>query len=204
MQKCLRAGFLVGLVLMRGYAHGQDNAADVARLVEVLRVAPGQVLADIGTGPEARLTILMAKVVGAAGKVYATDLRPQLGGARRAIQKSGIKNVELLEDQPSKTNLPSECCDGIFIVDVYHQFADPPVMNASLWRALKPGGRLAVIGVKPRGSEAASPAQRDGGDQQGVNPDTVSRALVQAGFTPILSEDRPDRRFVVVVERTPR
>ena len=55
-------------------AGAQDSASDLARLVEVLRVAPGQVLADIGAGPGALLTIPMAKAVGPSGKVYETDL----------------------------------------------------------------------------------------------------------------------------------
>jgi predicted methyltransferase len=99
---------------------------------------------------------------------------------------------------------PAECCDGIFIRNVYHHFADqpdPPAKTTSLWRTLKPGGRLAVIDFKPVGSEAPTPAQRDGGDQHGVLPETVSRELVQAGFTLISSEDRPDRWFIVVVEK---
>jgi ubiquinone/menaquinone biosynthesis C-methylase UbiE len=185
-------------------AIGQDNAADAARLIEVLRVSPGQVLADIGAGSDALLTIPMAKAVGSSGKVYATDVGQILLRVRQTIEKSGVTNVEVLGGGASATNLPSECCDNIFIRNVYHHCADPPAMNASLWRSIKPGGRLAVIDFRPVGSEAASPAQRDGGDQHGVNPETVSQELQQAGFTLVSSEDRPDRWFIVVVEKAAR
>ena len=160
----------------------QDNAADAARLVEVLRVAPGRVLADIGAGPEALLTMPMAKAVGTAGRVYATDLGELLGRLRQTIAKAGVGNVEVIEGHPSATNLSAECCHGIYIRNVYHHFADPPAMNASLWRSVKPSGRIAVIDFRPRGSEAAAPADRDEGDQHGVSPETVSRELVQAGL----------------------
>jgi ubiquinone/menaquinone biosynthesis C-methylase UbiE len=206
MHRTVRGGIVALVVLLTwtSFAQAQDNTADVARLTEVLRVSPGQVLADIGAGPEALLTIPMAKAVGPAGKVYATDLGQMLGRVRDSVERAGAMNVEIVEGQPSGTNLPENCCDGIFIRNVYHHFADPPAMNASLWRTLKPGGRLAVIDFRPRGSEAASPAGRDGGDQHGVSPETVSRELAQAGFRLISSEDRPDRWFIVVVEKAVR
>jgi hypothetical protein len=56
-------------------AVAQDNAADTARLIDVLQVAPGQVLADIGAGPEALLSMPMGKAVGPQGKIYATEPR---------------------------------------------------------------------------------------------------------------------------------
>ena len=204
MQERLRAWFVVGLVLVGASAHAQDNAADTARLIEVLRVTPGQVLADIGAGPEALLTIPMAKAVGPSGKVYATDVGQMLDRVRDTIEKAEIKNVEVLEGQPSATNLPPECCHGIFIRNVYHHFADPPAMNASLWLSLKPGGRLAVIDFRPQGSEAPSPVGRDQGDQHGVNSETVARELTRAGFMLVSSEDRLDRWFIVVVEKAVR
>jgi ubiquinone/menaquinone biosynthesis C-methylase UbiE len=197
----LRVVTLAAALMAGSVIEAQDNAADAARLVEVLRVAPGQMLADIGAGPEALLTMPMAKAVGPAGKVYATDLGEQLGRLRQTIAKAGVTNVDVIEGQPAATNLPAECCHAIYIRNVYHHFADPPAMNASLWRSVKAGGRIAVIDFRPRGSEAALPADRDEGDQHGVNPETVSRELVQAGFMLISSEDRPDRWFIVVVEK---
>jgi ubiquinone/menaquinone biosynthesis C-methylase UbiE len=131
---------LFALVFCGLFARAQDNTADAARLVEVLRVSPGQALADVGAGPEALLTIPMAKAVGDSGKVFATDLGQMLGRLRDTIKKSGVTNVEIVEGQPASTNLPPECCDGIFIRNVYHHFADPPAMNAGLWRSVEPGG----------------------------------------------------------------
>jgi hypothetical protein len=32
--------------------------------------------------------------------------------------------------------LPDASCDAIFMRDLYHHFADPPTMNASLYRTL--------------------------------------------------------------------
>src|SRR5262245_53436856 len=51
----------------------QRDAADAAKLVELLGVTEGQSVADIGAG-EGPLTVAMAKTVGAKGRVYSTDL----------------------------------------------------------------------------------------------------------------------------------
>jgi ubiquinone/menaquinone biosynthesis C-methylase UbiE len=192
---------VVALLACGSVALAQDNAADVARLTDMLRVAPGSVLADIGAGPEALLTIPMAARVGPSGKIYATDIGEMRERLQQAVRNAGVQNVAVIEGDTSSTNLPADCCDGIFIRNVYHHFADPAAMNASLWKSLKSGGRLAIIDFRPRSREARSPGDRDDGDQHGVSPETVTRELVRAGFELIASEDRPDRWFFVVVEK---
>jgi predicted methyltransferase len=193
---------IITILVGASVAVAQDNAADFTRLTEVLQVRPGSVVADIGAGPEALLTIPMATRVGPAGKVYATELGG-LERLRQTVRKAGMQNVEVLEGDPSRTNLPTECCDAIFIRNVYHHFADPAAMNASLWKSLKSGGRLAIIDFRPVGQEAA-PGRRDGGDQHGVSAATVIQELLQADFKLMSSEDRPDRWFLVVVEKPAR
>ena len=182
-------------------AAAQDNAADAKRLVEVLGVRPGSVLADIGAG-DAQLTIPMAAEVGPSGRVYATDLGGgPLDGLRRAIANAGVTNVEIVEGHALRTNLPPACCDGIFIRNVYHHFADPDAMNRSVLESLKAGGRLAIIDFAPDGPEAASPADRAGGKTHGVAAETVARELERAGFEPVTIEHRHERTFLVVVRK---
>jgi predicted methyltransferase len=179
----------------------QDNATDAARLSEVLQVAPGSVLADIGAGTGALLTIPMAARVGPSGKIYASEMAGRVAALRRHVQQAAVRNVEVIEADDARTNLPPACCDGIFIRNVYHHFGDPAAMNASLFASLKPGGRLAVIDFRPTGSEATSPVDRDEGDQHGVEPETVTRELVQAGFRVAATENRPDGWFLVAVQK---
>ena len=95
----------VVVLLHEGPALAQDNAADATRLIDVLRVLPGQVLADIGAGPGALLTIPMARTVGPAGKVYATDIGDMVGRVRASITKAGLDNVEVVEG-PAREHEP--------------------------------------------------------------------------------------------------
>jgi ubiquinone/menaquinone biosynthesis C-methylase UbiE len=204
MRNLLNRRLLKSVVLLMAVATGaaiQNDAADVTRLVEVLGVHAGSVLADIGAG-DGLLTIPVAREVGPSGHVYATDL----GGAplerlRKALAKADMPNIEVVEGRAAQTNLPAECCDGIFIRNVYHHFADPAAMNASLRQSLKPGGKLAILDFAPNGPEATAPADRAGGKTHGVTAGTVARELQQAGFELVTTEQRHNKTFLVVVRK---
>jgi SAM-dependent methyltransferase len=51
--------------------------------------------------------------------------------------------------QARDAGLPASCCDAIVLRRVYHHLTDPAAINVSLWRALRPGGLLAVIDIPP-------------------------------------------------------
>jgi ubiquinone/menaquinone biosynthesis C-methylase UbiE len=183
-------------------AQNQSDEKDTAWLIEVLRAKPGSVVADIGAGPDALLTIPMARHVGPTGRVYATELgTSSLEKLRSVVEKAAAVNVEIVPGDPLKTNLPPGCCDAIFIRYVYHHFADPLAMNASLRDALRPGGVLAIIEFAPRGREAQAPAGRALDDAHGVSAESIVRELKSAGFELMSSEQRPDRTVRVVARK---
>jgi ubiquinone/menaquinone biosynthesis C-methylase UbiE len=197
--------FLTATVAFPGTATGQDEyAADAARLVTALQLHPGQIVADIGAG-RGELTMALAREVGPGGQVYATELEPdRLRDIRQASKSAGLKNVTVIEAQATRTNLPEQCCDALVLRRVYHHFADPHLMNASMRQSLKPGGLLAVIDFAPDSAESADPSGRANGDQHGVTSATVVRELTQAGFELVAVEksSRPGR-FMVLVRRPP-
>jgi predicted methyltransferase len=203
MRICLqrRVGLLLLVVTTLATTQAQNDAADVALLLEVLGVHPGAVVADIGAG-DGVLTIPIAREVGPDGRVYATEL----GGASikrlsAALTNAAVTNVEVVEGDPARTNLPPACCESIFIRNVYHHFANPKAMNASLSESLKPGGTLAILDFAPNGPEATSPTNRASGKTHGVAAETVMRELREAGFDPIKLEQRQDKTFLVVVRK---
>jgi SAM-dependent methyltransferase len=67
-----------------------------------------------------------------------------------------LSNVVVLEGAESSTNLPSACCDAIFLRDAYHHLTRPQEFDASLLAALKPGGRLAIMDFPPEPGQAVS------------------------------------------------
>ncbi len=107
----------------------------------------------------------------------------RLRNLRNAIEKSGAKNVTVQAANATQTNLAEGCCDALFMENVYHHFEDPAAMNASIFRTVKPGGRVAVVDFAPRGGgEAKEPKDRDENPNHGVKGATVQAELERAGF----------------------
>lgn len=160
-QRCLkppmrRAAAAVAVALAIGWsvlpvwAQQQDDAADARRLIEVLGLSTGSFVADVGAGSGV-LTVPLARHVGPTGRVYSTDINPdRLEEIRNAVRAASLENVVVVEGAPAETNLPDECCDAVFMRNVYHHFDDPAAMNASLYWSLKPGGLLAIVDFPPR------------------------------------------------------
>jgi ubiquinone/menaquinone biosynthesis C-methylase UbiE len=204
-RKCCIAAlaFAVHCYVVSLNAQAPNDAADVARLVEILNLHEGSVVADIGAGA-GPLTVGISPHVGGSGRVYSTDLEPaRLAEIREAADRTGLHNITVIEGQPTGTNLPASSCDGIFMRDVYHHFAQPPEMNASLYRSLKPGGHLAVIDFPPRSGRTAPPGSRDNGANHGILPDDLVRELSAVGFADVQQVPWSSPGYFAVVGRKP-
>ena len=197
---CVSGLLIVGVLQTTLVA--QDDERDTAWLTEVLQIKAGSVVADIGAGPEALLTIPIARHVGPSGRVYATELGASVEKLKATVDKVGLQNIQVIAGAESTSNLPFECCDAIVIRYVYHHFADPSAMNTNLRQSLKPGGMLAVIEFAPEGHEALTPSGRAAGNTHGVGVESLVRELKSAGFELISLEQQ--NRTVRVVARKPR
>ncbi|VTS01820.1 class I SAM-dependent methyltransferase [Tuwongella immobilis] len=114
-------------------------------LHELLKIRPGDSVADIGAGSGYH-TFRMAKFVGPKGKVYAVEIQPEmLAIIRKRAKESRLDNIELVLGTENNPKLPDNSQDLILLVDVYHEFAEPYEMTAAMVKALKPGGRIAFV-----------------------------------------------------------
>lgn len=114
-------------------------------IVEACQVQPGQTVADIGAGT-GLFTRLFAEKVGPEGKIVAVDIAQKFLDHIETTSKAlGQKNVETRLCTADSTQLPPESVDMAFICDVYHHFEYPGKSMASLFKAVKPGGKVFLI-----------------------------------------------------------
>ncbi|HEX7087636.1 MAG TPA: methyltransferase domain-containing protein [Vicinamibacterales bacterium] len=190
------------LVLLTAGVSAQRSAGvDTDQIFDAIGIAEGRTICEIGAGNGA-LSIAAARRVGDAGHVYTSELGDErVAALRKAVTASGLSQITVVEGDPAATNFPDGACDALFMRNVYHHFADPERMNASILAAMKPGARLAVVDFPPTGDEASRPGDRDEGRSHGITSETLSRELQAAGFEPVSSEQGERRWFMVVVAK---
>jgi len=162
------------------------------RVLDALRLSPGMTVADVGAGT-GYFTVRLARRVGKAGRVYATEISPEmlrLVDAR--VSRERLPNVQLELATATDARLPARCCDLVLLVDVYHELTDPPAVMGGIRRALKETGRLVL--VEYRGEDA----------QLAIKPEhkmTLARLrseLEPMGFAFVESlEFLPDQRIAI-------
>ena len=183
------AGFALGVVVATALpARSQSDRDDANRLVQALGIGPGHVVGEIGAGRGA-LTVAVARVVGADGRVYSNELdAARRDDIEKAIADAKLTNVTVVEGRPDGTNMPAACCRALYMRDVFHHVEDKPAMSRSLLATLEPGGRLAVLDFPVRGSH-------------GMPADEVRAILERAGFADVRLDASGARWYLVTATR---
>ncbi|MEQ8235085.1 MAG: methyltransferase domain-containing protein [Gammaproteobacteria bacterium] len=150
-------------------------------IVAALGIAPGMRVADVGAGT-GLFVPLLAAAVGPTGQVWALDIAPAfLDHLRERVAASGLTNVRVVESTADAVPLAPASADLLFLCNVYHHLEFPRSMLASLFAALKPGGRLAVVDFER--IEGVSPRWILGHVRAGRA--TVAAEIAAAGFVPL-------------------
>jgi precorrin-6B methylase 2 len=123
----------------------REKEEHVSKVLPPLKIKAGDHVADIGAG-SGYYSLKLANIVGEQGKVYATDIQPEmLAIIRGKMKKQSIKNIEPILCTELDPKLPAGKIDLIFMVDVYHELAYPFEVMDKMMTALKPGGRIVFV-----------------------------------------------------------
>lgn len=114
-------------------------------ILERLKLKKGMRVADVGAGT-GFYTLLMSEAVGSEGWTYAIDIAPAfIQHLGQLIAAKDISNATVVFCNDRSICLPPNSIDLAFICDVYHHFEYPMDTMASIYRALRNGGRVIVI-----------------------------------------------------------
>ncbi len=170
---------------------GRDDWQQRERVVEVLGLRPGQVVADIGAGG-GYFTFLLADAVGPEGRVYAVDVDPDMTGHLESeAAERRAQQVTVVLAEPDDPGLPEAGVDLVFTVNTFHHFEDPAAYFTTARSALRPGGRVAVLDY--REGQSGSPF-----GEHATPRAAVVEALEAAGFTLVEEHDFIERQNFLV------
>ena len=117
------------------------------KAISVLNLKEGQTVIDLGCGTGLNFPHIN-KLVGNSGQIIGVDIsNSMLVMAKKRIEKNNWKNVSLFLDDMADYKIPQEV-DAIistYSLGLSKSF-DKIIQNA--YHALKPGGRLVVLGLK--------------------------------------------------------
>jgi SAM-dependent methyltransferase len=149
---------------------GRDKRLQVDRVMDILGIAPGKTVADIGAG-SGWFTVRAARRVGESGVVYAVDINAEaIRYIGERTQKEKLHNVKTILGKADNPLLPGGAVDAVLLLKTYHEVAEPVALLRNLRMALRPGAKIGII-------------DRNGnGEDHGVGRDVVLHEATQAGY----------------------
>jgi ubiquinone/menaquinone biosynthesis C-methylase UbiE len=149
---------------------GRDERLQINRVMDILGIASGKAVADIGAG-SGWFTVRAAGRVGETGVVYAVDINPEaIRYIDERVQKETLRNVKTILGKPEDPLLPKDAVDAVLLLKTYHEVADPVALLRNLHASLRAGAKIGII-------------DRNGnGEDHGINRDVVLRETAQAGY----------------------
>lgn len=150
-------------------------------VIRELGLKSGDHVADFGAG-HGYFTLLMAKIVGGDGRIYAVDIQKSvLEVIRSKARLEHLLNIETVWsdlDNSGGSRLKDNFMDLVLVANILFQVDDKSVLFQEASRVLRQGGRLAVVEWTPEASLSFGPAR-----PMRISKEEVKKFAADAGFT---------------------
>ena len=165
----------------------RDQAGEAERVMNLLGVTTGLIVADIGAG-SGYYTVRLARRVEPKGHVFAEDVVPEyLERLARRVAGEGLTSlVTLVRGDPHDPRLPPGSLDLALLVHMYHEVQQPYGLLWNLRPALRAGARVAVIDARKQ-TEA-----------HGTPPDLLRCELAAVGYRQTALYDLQESTYLAV------
>ena len=149
---------------------GRDERLQIDRVMDILGIASGRTVADIGAG-SGWFAVRAARRVGDTGTVYAVDINPEaISYIESRTRKENLHNVKPILGNPDDPLLPPGKVDAVLLLKTYHEIAHPITLLRNLRTSLAGEAKVGVI-------------DRNGnGENHGVAREVVIREANKAGY----------------------
>ena len=108
-------------------------------------IEPGMTVLDAACGTGAA-TLSAAERVRPGGRVVAVDFSPEmLALASEKASRRALLNIDWRLEDVTALDLPPESFDAVLCLFALCNVADMSALTASLWRLVRPGGRLVIV-----------------------------------------------------------
>lgn len=167
-----------------------------AEVIEHMKIAPGSVVADLGTGT-GYFVGWLSRAVGPSGKVLALDVEPKMIEfvTQRAAQQR-LSNVEPRQVAADDPGLAAGSVARVLIVDTWHHIDERGLYARKLAAALAPGGEVWIVdftadsdigppaGYRVSPEQAVSELEAGGLQAEIVQGETLPKQYIVRGSRP--------------------
>ena len=141
-----------------------------SELIDKIAIGKDDTVIDFGCGP-GFYTIELAK---RAKSVIAVDVSPDmLAKAKNKATKAETTNIQFLQSDGKKIQLPDATATKIILVTVFHEIGDSEAVLKEFIRIMKPNGTLIIAEIVKKSIVPGAPVQ---------NPETLKAEVESNGF----------------------
>lgn len=178
------------------YSRSQSHAsgADLAALLEALRLDGTEVALDVATGTGFTAVSLARRVKHVTGIDLTEEMLEQ---ARRLAQSQAVTNVTFALGDAMKMEYVGATFDIVTTRRATHHFEDVPRFLSEANRVLKPGGQIGIVDMSPpKGAESFMnriERLRDNSHAEAFTSEAWGSMIAGAGFKGVSSKILDER-----------